>query len=251
MDSSELPRWSYVFWGIVDARKRIVRLDISASPELSGTKETWIKRSQREAFSSEIMCSNKKTRAPRPNRILTLPRFPDSKGILRAGGRISKAPVSYATRHPIILSPKCHITKLLITNYHQYSHHEGNGHVHHAIQLEFWILNYRATISHLIYRCPYCRRRRVLPQVPIMADITAAQLVGYFPPFLCVRLDYFGPFAVKWLRKAAKRLCCLFTCLVNHAMHIEVEAYPGEWFLHHGPAQDDLQTGQAACYPLR
>ena len=55
-----------------------------------------------------------------------------------------------------------------------------------------------------------------------MADLPAARLIAYFPPFLCVRLDYFGPFAVKWLRKAGKRLCCLFTCLVNRAVHIEV-----------------------------
>ena len=55
-----------------------------------------------------------------------------------------------------------------------------------------------------------------------MVDLPAARLFAYFPPFLYVRLDYFGPFAVKWLRKNGKRLYCLLTCLVNRAMHIEV-----------------------------
>ena len=59
-------------------------------------------------------------------------------------------------------------------------------------------------------------------QVAIMADLLAARLIAYFPPFLCVRVDYFGSFNVKWLRKAGKRLCCLFTCTVNRAMHIEM-----------------------------
>ena len=138
------------------------------------------------------MCLNEKTRVPLQCRILTLAPSLDSNGILRARGFISKGPVSYATRHPIILSFKCYITKLMITNYHLRCHHEGNKHVRHTIQLEF------------TYRSPYCRRCKALPQVPIMADLPAARLIAYSPPFLCVRLDYFGPFAVKWLRKAGK-----------------------------------------------
>ena len=208
-------------------------------PELNEAKELWIRMAQEETFPAEVKCL-KKAPISHQSRILTLSPFLDAKGILRAGGRISKAPLPYATRHPIILLPKCCVTKLIVSDYHHRYHHEGNEHVRNAIQQEFWILNCRATIRHIAHHCPYCHRRRVQPQVPMMADLPAVRLQANLPPFSRVGVDYFGPFVVKRFRKTEKWYCCLVTCLVTRCAHRGC-SHPGDRFLHHGPPQNDVQ----------
>lgn len=146
---------------------------------MAESKDLWIKISQRETFEAKINGLTRKTRISRQSRLLTLSPFLDSKGILRAGGRISKAPVPYATRNPVVLSPKSDVTRLIITDYHSRYHHEGNEHVRNLLQEEFWILNCRATLRKFTHQCPYCRRRHVLPQVPVMADLPAVRLTAY------------------------------------------------------------------------
>ena len=58
----------------------------------------------------------------RPNRFLHIYRLNpilDTLGIIRVGGRLSKAPIPEETKHPILLPGKCHFTKMLIDHYHQ------------------------------------------------------------------------------------------------------------------------------------
>ena len=41
-------------------------------------------------------------------------------------------------------------------------------------------------------------------------------------PFTHTGVEYFGPLDVKFLRRALKRWCCLFTCRTTRAVHIKV-----------------------------
>ena len=102
--------------------------------ELSKGKEVCVKKAQAERFSSEIRSFKSKTEIPRQSKILSLSPFLDGNGVLRAGGRLSKAPIAYATRHPIILPQKHDITKLILIDFHERLHHEGNEHVRNVIR---------------------------------------------------------------------------------------------------------------------
>jgi hypothetical protein len=94
--------------------------------EHNEARDMWIKRAQIEHFSLEPRGLKTKTPIPRQSRILTLTPFLDENGLLRAGGRLSNAPVPYSTRHPIILPQKHDVTRLIITNFHESRYHEGN-----------------------------------------------------------------------------------------------------------------------------
>ena len=48
--------------------------------------------------------------------------FKDENGVIRVGGRVDKALVSYETRHPILLPNKHWISYLITRHIHQYGH---------------------------------------------------------------------------------------------------------------------------------
>ena len=55
-----------------------------------------------------------------------------------------------------------------------------------------------------------------------MADLPEERLEERVFPFANTRLDYFGSFKVRFMKKSMKRWCCLFTCLTTRAVHVEV-----------------------------
>ena len=53
----------------------------------------------------------------------------DSEGILRVGGRLENAAISYDNKHQIILPYRHHVTNLIIQKYHQEAGHPGQEYV--------------------------------------------------------------------------------------------------------------------------
>ena len=66
------------------------------------------------------------------------------------------------------------------------------------------------------------------PQNPLMSDLPKEQFTINEKPFSKTGIDYFGPIYVKTSRTTQstqrnnKRYGVLFTCLANHAIHLEV-----------------------------
>ena len=56
---------------------------------------------------------------------------------------------------------------------------------------------------------------------PVMAELPTERLDAS-TAFANIGVDYFGPFTVKIGRRNEKRWCCLFTCLIERAVHIEI-----------------------------
>ena len=92
-------------------------------------------------------------------------------------------------------------------------------------QQTFLIIALRRFLRRLSLTCLPCRRWRAENITPMMSD---------FPPFhfadaekkylfINVGLNYFGPFDIEDnSRKLEKQYICIFTCLVTHAVHLEV-----------------------------
>ena len=78
---------------------------------------------------------------PRNQRIKTtsslykLDPFLDGEGLLRVGGRLRKATMSFEEKHPVIISKNSHITTLLIRHYHcRVQRLQGRGMTRNAIR---------------------------------------------------------------------------------------------------------------------
>ena len=55
-----------------------------------------------------------------------------------------------------------------------------------------------------------------------MADLPKERIVPDLPPFMNVRVDYFGPVGIRRGRATCKRYGVLFTCMTSRAVHLEV-----------------------------
>ena len=143
-------------------------------------------------------------------------------GILRVGGRLENAPISFQTKHPVILPSKHHVTNLIIQNCHRQQGHCGPSQVLAFIQQRFWIVRGLSAIRKVLAKCMDCRKLKARPGEQIMAPLPSARVAPTDPPFTHVGLDYFGPLFVKQGRSKVKCYGCLFTCLTMRAVHSEV-----------------------------
>ena len=67
----------------------------------------------------------------------------DGEGILRVGGRLEKAAISYDAKHQIILPYRHHVTNLIIQKYHQETGHLGQEYVLSSLRQLYWIIKGR------------------------------------------------------------------------------------------------------------
>ena len=79
-------------------------------------------------------------------------------GIIRVGGRLDKAPVSYDARHPMILPEKHHVTALIIKHCHLMEGHVGCSQVLATVRQKFWILQGPVPVKRVVGVCLTCQR---------------------------------------------------------------------------------------------
>ena len=150
--------------------------------------------------------------------------FLDKYGVLRVGGRIRNALVSYEIKHPVILPSKGHITALLVRYHHERISHQGRGMTLNDLRSHgYWVIGGRSSVSRCISKCVTCRRLRGAIQEQKMANLPEDRLEPA-PPFTHCGVDYFGPWLIKEGLKELKRYGVLFTCLSSRAIHLEVSA---------------------------
>ena len=148
--------------------------------------------------------------------------FVDSDNTIRLRGRLSKATVSKDLKHPILLSAKHPAVILMLRQMHEDNHHEGTEYLRSLVQQRFWVIGIRSALRSITSKCVRCRILAVQPIHRRMADSPKDRVVGNVYPFKSTGIEYFGPFEVTVLRRPVKHWCCLFTCFVTRAVHIEV-----------------------------
>ena len=142
-------------------------------------------------------------------------------GIIRVGGRIHRAPITFEAAHPVILPKSSPVSVLIVRYYHHVLGHAGREHVLSVLRQRYWILRGRALVRQILSKCISCRKRNTPALQQAMADLPKERLVPYHPPFTFTGLDFFGPFYVKRARSVIKVYGCIFVCFNSRAVHIE------------------------------
>lgn len=176
---------------------------------------------QHETFPDAISTLCKSENLPRTNSLKPLePVLQD--GILRVGGRLSRAALPSLYKHPIILPKDSHITLLILSYAHMETFHQGRGFTLNKLRsLGYWIVGGSKTIANYIRHCVICRKLRRPTETQRMADLPKERIEPS-PPFTYCGMDCFGPFIVKQGRKEIKRYGLLFTCMCSRAIHTEM-----------------------------
>ena len=144
--------------------------------------------------------------------------FIDSNGLLRVGGRLRRANLEQAEKHPVFLPKNHHVTNLLVHHYRVRVHHQGRHITQGAIrQAGYRLIGGHRTIAREL-RGPVLEQR--------MADLPPDRTEAT-PPFTNVGFDVFGPWTVHTRKTRgglanSKRWGLVFTCLYSRAVHIEV-----------------------------
>ena len=199
-----------------------------------------IKEVQKSVFAQEIDLLTQGQNVSSRSSISALSPFLDLSGILRVGGRLSKATGCLPTGeiNPIIIPKNSHVAKLLIDHYHNAVKHQGRHFSEGALRRAgFWIIGSKRLISSFIQKCVVCRKLRGKFQEQKMSDLPEDRLTPG-PPFTYVGLDTFGPWNVLTRKTRqgssnSKRWAILFTCMTTRAVHIElIESMSGSSFIN-------------------
>jgi hypothetical protein len=90
-------------------------VELTSAKELQDAESYWKEQSQ-SSLHARLRKGELKGLTP----------FIDKEGIIRVGGRVNKAVISYDAKHPVLL-PREHWTSLLITRYYHQIGHSGVG----------------------------------------------------------------------------------------------------------------------------
>lgn len=193
---------------------------------LSSLKEaraSIIKSVQQHYFATDIALISK---ALLPQRSLQkLNPFVDPHGILRVGGRLSLAQMSFDKKHPILLPKKCNFTSRLIDHYHVLYLHAGPRTLQSILSQKFWIVSARSIIRVRINKCISCFKVNPTVRQPAMGQLPRFRTENYHT-FHTVGLDIGGPFYVKEstrrnVRVINKAYLCVYVCCATRAVHLE------------------------------
>lgn len=208
-------------------RRNFKVLEPPTEEEKSRALTYLLRKAQEEYYNAEITALKGKHSFPEKSKVLSLKPMLDSKGLLRARGRLDRSDEPYEMKHPVIVPNGSRLAWLIIDNVHRNTKHGAVQLMMQVIRQRFWIPKLRSELRSFIHKCVICARYSQKLESQLMADLPGDR-VQTGKPFLHSGVDYAGPFELKMIDKEGsqltKRKCwvSIFVCLKTRAMHIDI-----------------------------
>lgn len=180
-----------------------------------------VKYSQKQSFKEDLNMLKEHQRVKKSSSLYKLNPVLQN-GVIRVGGRMSRAAMPEDSKQQAILSKDSHITRLVLKHIHDVTAHAGRNHMLAQLRQRFWVPGANGAIRKFLSRCISCKKLHGTAGKQLMADLPRCRVLPDSPPFTRVGVDYFGPFLVKRGRGQVKRYGVIFTCLAIRAVHLEV-----------------------------
>ena len=134
--------------------------------------------------------------------------------------------MNFQIKHTILLPFRHWTTELYIKKKHTECGNFGPDFVFESLHYDsgLWAIGGTATVRHYIKDCQGCRLRRQKRGEQLMVPLPASRLKPFTHVFTCTAFDLAGPFNVVVGRSTVRRWLCIFVCMVNTAVRIEVAA---------------------------
>lgn len=194
-----------------------------SSEEVKRGERELIRVIQRQTFKDELeRLESKRSCTPAVQRLTP---FLDEHGLIRVGGRLRCAPLDEDTKHPLLISGKHPLARLIAEKYHRSLLHAGPRLLEAALHRKYWVFGARNLVRACVHRCVPCFKARPRNLIPLMGDLPPAR-VNPNPVFSHSGMDYCGPFKVKIHQLRSARTVdvylCIFVCFSTKAAHLEV-----------------------------
>ncbi|XP_077997424.1 uncharacterized protein LOC144450652 [Glandiceps talaboti] len=119
--------------------------------ELQTAERAIIRYSQEMHYASEIQSLKTGKIVSKKSCIFGLEPFYDCDGLLKIGGRLDKAPIAEAAKHPIIVPRDHHVTELMVRHIHEWeSCHRGREFVMSVLRQRYWIPHARPLVKRIL-----------------------------------------------------------------------------------------------------
>ncbi|XP_076676250.1 uncharacterized protein LOC143373173 [Andrena cerasifolii] len=201
-----------------------VRDKLLTVQELEDVRIRLLKFAQQDAFSVELHDLRKTGTIPKLSRLRSLNPFLDKNGIIRLGGRLANARISYDERHPIILPSKHPFTNLIVLHEHLRLLHAGCQSVTASLRRKYWPLSCRSVVRNLLRKCIRCFRVKPHTENYMMRNLPVSRVTPS-RAFSTCGVDYAGPFSIREksrCRVIIKAYLCVFVCFATKAVHLEL-----------------------------
>lgn len=235
MHAKRRQHWHQPFIG-VDEMRCALQWHIRNEQDIAFPDEIDVLRRREQRNEAESVAPDMELALPTSSRILAFAPYLDTHGILRVGGRLRHAVLSYDQRHPIILAKDSRLARLIIRQLHRETLHGATQLMLQTLRQKYWVLNGRAAVKRCAHDCAICRRYSQVMAKQQMAPLPAVR-VRPAHPFVSAGIDYCGPFNVhigtRRTRTTTKTWVAIFVCMVTKAVHIELaENLSAEAFLN-------------------
>ncbi|XP_066156028.1 uncharacterized protein [Euwallacea fornicatus] len=220
---------AYVLRFVGNCRLRLSKGVIVSTPlsssELNEAIKMLVKTAQRSSFPVELDCLSRGVALHPKDKLLSLSPFLDGEGIMRVGGRLRNSAYQFNKKHPMLLSPKHRLTRMLCEHEHRRLMHAGPQLLLASLREKYWVVAARNLIRAVVRNCVTCSRFNPQYLAPLMGDLPPSRLTGG-SVFAFVGVDYMGPLNIRDKRGRGARLSkcyvSVFICFATKALHLEL-----------------------------